>query len=1312
VISVQASDMSVECDGTGNTTELNAWLASNGGAQASDNCSNVTWSNDFTSISDLCGATGSATVTFTATDECGNSASTSAVFSITDDTDPVISVQASDLNVECDGAGNTTELNAWLASNGGAQASDNCSNVTWSNDFTSISDLCGATGSATVTFTATDECGNSASTSAVFSITDDTDPVISVQASDLNVECDGAGNTTELNAWLASNGGAQASDNCSNVTWSNDFTSISDLCGATGSATVTFTATDDCGNSATTSATFTITDNTAPVVTCPADINVMSDPGTCGATILVPQPAYTENCSSVSIINSYNSTPDASGFYPTGTTVVTWTVTDECGNSATCSMNITVTDNELPVIICPSDITVCSTDTVILGVATATDNCGIASVVNNAPASFPVGTTIVVWTATDISGNTATCQQTVTINPMAIANAGDDDVICQYTSGYQVTGATAQNYTSLLWTSTGSGTLLNPTTLNPTYVPQFGETGNVYLTLTAYGIAPCADVTDQMLLSVIPAPIVSAGVDDSICEGEVFIPVTAYGGYYNSLLWTTSGSGSFSNPSILNPVYTPGNEDIINGGVTLTLTAFGSVPCGSTSDVMTLSIFRAPVAVAGPDDATCMQIPFTVTGASAQQYDSIYWTHTGTGVLSGANTLVPTYTPAPNESGVVTLTLHATGNAPCGNADDSMDLTIFGAPTVFAGNDASSCNQDSFMLSEATATNALSLIWNTSGTGTFDNPSILNSVYYPSAEDVSNGSVILTLTANGNANCGIASDGLTLTLNPGVTVDAGEDTITCSNMPVTILGASSGGAAEIHWTHNGTGTLTGDNTISPTYIPGENESGTVTLEVLATGIAPCGTVTDQLLLDIIPAPVIDAGPALSACDQFPVTISTATASNYTSLTWTTSGSGTFTDATSLNTVYTPSEADADAGTVVLTLTVTGNSPCSQSVDSLTLNIQQSPHANAGPDVIECSGNSYTVTGASADNYTSLLWSHSGTGSLQDATTLNPTYIPGTGEYGSITLTLTLQGTLACASVIAADQMILTISQPVIVNAGTDQTIATGTTADLSGSVSGGSGFFAYNWEPAALTLTPGSLSTATVALSETTAFVLTGMDLSTGCSSTDTVIIRMGSANLPPVAVPDFDTASVLLPAIVNVLDNDSDPDGYLTSVSITTYPLHGIVTVDADNTITYVPESGFEGIDTFIYQVCDNGMPVLCDTALVTITVYGQRPFDNIIIHDYLSPNSDGYNDTWIIENIQYWPDNEVLIFNRWGDKIQAYNHYDNSGTVWNGTNDDGKRVPDGTYYYIVKVRRTDPVTGEFAFDTLTGYIMVRNNR
>ena len=73
------------------------------------------------------------------------------------------------------------------------------------------------------------------------------------------------GNMDALNDWLNNNGGATASDVCSGVTWSNDFEGLSDDCGATGSATVTFTATDDCGNASSVSATFTIEDTTAPV---------------------------------------------------------------------------------------------------------------------------------------------------------------------------------------------------------------------------------------------------------------------------------------------------------------------------------------------------------------------------------------------------------------------------------------------------------------------------------------------------------------------------------------------------------------------------------------------------------------------------------------------------------------------------------------------------------------------------------------------------------------------------------------------------------------------------------------------------------------------------------------------------------------------------------------------------------------------------------------------------------------------------------------------------------------------------------------
>ncbi|HBD25787.1 MAG TPA: hypothetical protein DC020_03060, partial [Flavobacterium sp.] len=194
----------------------------------------------------------------------------SQIFTINDTTDPTITTQASNLEVQCDGNGNTAQLNAWLASNGGAVASDVCSNVTWTNNFASVSDTCGATGSATVIFTATDNCGNASTTSATFTIIDDTDPTITTQAANLEVQCDGSGNTAQLNAWLASNGGAVASDVCSNVTWTNNFASVSDTCGATGSATVTFTATDNCGNSSTTSATFTIIDDTDPTITTQA----------------------------------------------------------------------------------------------------------------------------------------------------------------------------------------------------------------------------------------------------------------------------------------------------------------------------------------------------------------------------------------------------------------------------------------------------------------------------------------------------------------------------------------------------------------------------------------------------------------------------------------------------------------------------------------------------------------------------------------------------------------------------------------------------------------------------------------------------------------------------------------------------------------------------------------------------------------------------------------------------------------------------------------------------------------------------------
>jgi hypothetical protein len=169
-----AANQTVECDGSGNTAALAAWLGANGAAVAQDNCGSVTWSNNFSGLTHACGSTGSATVVFTASDSSGNTTTTAATFTIVDTTAPVITVSAANKTFECNAAGNAAALQSWLASHGGATAVDTCGSVTWSNNFTSLS----SSGSATVTFVASDACGNTASTTATFAIVDTTAPVI------------------------------------------------------------------------------------------------------------------------------------------------------------------------------------------------------------------------------------------------------------------------------------------------------------------------------------------------------------------------------------------------------------------------------------------------------------------------------------------------------------------------------------------------------------------------------------------------------------------------------------------------------------------------------------------------------------------------------------------------------------------------------------------------------------------------------------------------------------------------------------------------------------------------------------------------------------------------------------------------------------------------------------------------------------------------------------------------------------------------------------------------------------------------------
>ena len=210
-----------------------------------------------------------------------------------------------------------------------------------------------------------------------------------------------------------------ASDNCS---FTSNLTGLSS--GSTfpvGTTTNVFTATDAAGNASSCSFTVTVNDTEKPTVTCPAPIAVNNTVGLCSAVVYFTVSA-TDNCAFTANLAGL-----ASGStFPVGTTTNVFTATDAAGNTALCSFTVTVTDNQKPVITCPTPLSINNTAGTCGAVAmfsvTATDNCSATVSKTSGLASgstFPVGTTTNVFTATDAAGNTASCNFTVTVNIFA-----------------------------------------------------------------------------------------------------------------------------------------------------------------------------------------------------------------------------------------------------------------------------------------------------------------------------------------------------------------------------------------------------------------------------------------------------------------------------------------------------------------------------------------------------------------------------------------------------------------------------------------------------------------------------------------------------------------------------------------------------------------------------------------------------------------------------------------------------------------------------------------------------------------------------
>jgi hypothetical protein len=230
----------------------------------------------------------------------------------------------------------------------------------------------------------------------------------------------------------------------------------------------------------------------------------------------------------------------------------------------------------------------------------------------------------------------------------------------------------------------------------------------------------------------------------------------------------------------------------------------------------------------------------------------------------------------------------------------------------------------------------------------------------------------------------------------------------CQTDGITLAPASPNAAYTYVWS-------TGE--IGPSIYVTSAGSYTVRAEV-AGGCSSTMSAAATVAIDKLPTAV--AGGSETICSNQSVTVSGASATNGTIL-WTFSGgAGTLTNATTLTPTYTP-VLGGPARTVVLTMTVTSpaSNKCAPQIATAkyTINIQAPPTVSIAGSQAICPNGSMTVAvgEANAANGT-ILWTHDGTGTLTNATTLTPTYTAGAGDTGKqVTLTLTVTASPACST---------------------------------------------------------------------------------------------------------------------------------------------------------------------------------------------------------------------------------------------------------------------------------------------------------
>ena len=1288
---------------------VNAFDLNNTSTPSSDNCSITSYLiNGQARDTFDCSMIGLNTAVLTVTDQNGNTDTCNATINVQDLTNPTVNCHfITNLALDSTGQFAIPASSLLISSN------DNCSiDSILGNGLDTLIFTCADIGGNQIQVVAIDSSGNQSSAcNAIVNISDTTAPVAICPVLPVFLNANG-------NVWVHAQEIDSASfDNCGIVSWLiNGQDSIIFTCQSIGGQQqASLTIADASGLTASCLATIEVLDTIPPVAICTSFVAILDPNGFVEITPNQIDSNSFDNCGSFNLTYAINGQARDT-FYCSNVgspTTATLSVTDQYGNSSTCMANIDVVDETNPNLVC-----IGTTQSVYLG------QNGLIDV---DPEDLALGAfdscTILTWYVDGLADTTFTCADINITHQLVIRVEDPSGNFDECNALVQVLDTIAPAQGNAICTSLGTlslnavgvievtGAQLNSFNVDNCSIVDTLINGQTSITYDCdslgarQAVLTLIDPSGNSSTCTANFTIADNTDPTAICNGSLPILLDQYG--IAAVDANQLDSASFDNCGIVSYQINGVSVDTFDctraGIPTPALLTIADAAGRTANCLVTLNIEDniPPTVICQDVDVYLSNVSGTAT-LQASQVDNGSFDNCNIGGLTfgnGSNAIQ--YTCADTGVRVVTLIITDVN----GNVDSCMATITVRDTTPPAlncrGVNVNLTSTGSIVL-QANSSNPFGVI-NSAG----DNCGISSIFVTPDTINCTDiGNVVFMVTATDyNGNMATCQDTARVFLERPTILMPTQDTVLCEgeSLPLSARVPPNG----INYSYGWSGP-TGQTTFNPATRDTVVSNMTIANEgwQVFTMIPPSGNgcpSSDSVYVDInkVEPPVLTG---VQACDGDSATIYLANAATYvgSSITydWYFNGNLITNNADSL---IIPNMSAADSGTYSMFIQVTeGPSVCSDSsVVGFDFDILDLPEAPVPSVNLPCEGQTLVLLNNAPGN--TYSWS----GPAGFSTTLSdPTRLNATQAFAGLYIVTITDGN-NCSNAGSVNVVISpTPAQP---NVFYTDPLCVGDLLELQDTSAYNFPPVAYYWESPSGTID--TTTTGQLFLSGASAgdYMLTvsmnGCPSATGDTTTVSYgVVPTGSNDYFSIEFRDSLTSASI--GGNNIINNDNpNANGYLLSVVDSTEG--GTIQLNqAAGTLNYYPRSGYFGVDTMYYTICDIECPNSCDTVQVLIEVI--TDFE-CFVPQGISPNGDGVNDQVIVRCVNQYPNATMKIFSRWGTLV-----YEGAPTGWNGqfNNQD---LPDGTYFYILKLNdSTYTGTGSNKAegrvgDQYTGYIMLQ---